>query len=100
MPAICTLGGDCQDSSFEGALLVYMGRKFFVQFLHEGLCSSSKENILQTNIYIILRATKMIAQLQVASIVFIAVVVPMHWLAGKMHKLGHRNWLEISMGWE
>ena len=35
MPVIRTLGGDRQDSLFEGALPVYMGRKFFVQFLHE-----------------------------------------------------------------
>ena len=98
MPVIRTLGGDHQDSSFEGALPVYMGRKFFVQFLHEELCSSSNENILQTNMFIILRSTEMIAQLRIASIVFMAVVVPMRWLAGKTHELAHRNWLERSMG--
>ncbi len=98
MPAIRTLGGDHQDSSFEGALPVYMGRKFFVQFLHKELCSSSNENILQTNMFIILRSTEMISQLRIASIVFMAVVVPMHWLAGKMHKLAHHNWSERSMG--
>jgi hypothetical protein len=91
MPIICTLGGDHQDSSFEGALPIYMGRKFFVQFLHKELCSSLKESILQTNMFIILRATKMIAQLHIASIVCMAVVVPMHWPARKMHKLAHSN---------
>jgi len=40
----------------------------------------------------------MIAQLRIASIIFIAVVVPMRWLAGKTHELGHRNWSERSMG--
>ena len=50
------------------------------------------------NMFIILHATKMIAQLQIASIVFIAAVVPMRWLAEKTHKLGHHNWLERSMG--
>ena len=54
MPVIRTLGGDQQDSLFEGALPVYMGRKFFVQFLHKELCSNTKENILQTNLFIIL----------------------------------------------
>jgi hypothetical protein len=83
---------------FEGALPVYMGRKFFVQFLHKVLCSNTKENILQTNMFIILQATKMIAQLRIASIVFMAVVIPMCWLAGKNHELAHRNWLERSMG--
>ncbi len=98
MPIIRTLGGDHQDSLFEGALPVYMGRKFFVQFLHEELCSSTNENILQTNMFIVLRSTKMIAQLRIASIVFMAVVVPMRWLAGKTHKLAHCNWSERSMG--
>jgi hypothetical protein len=27
-----------------------------------------------------------------------AVVVPMHWLAGKTHKLAHHNWSKRSMG--
>ena len=100
MPVIRTLGGDRQDSSFEfeGALPVYMGRKFFVQFLHQELCSSSKENILQTKMFITLHAIEMIAQLRIASIVFIAVVVQMCWLAGKAHELGHRSWSERSMG--
>ena len=99
IPVICTLGGDHQDSSFEGALLVYMGHKMFVQFLHEKLCSSSKETILQTNMFnIILRATKMITQLRIASIIFIAAVIPMNWLAGETHELGHHNWFERLMG--
>jgi hypothetical protein len=74
MPVIRTLGGDRQDSSFEGALQVYMGRKFFMQWLHEELCSSSKENILQTNMFIILRSVEMTAQLHIASIVFREVI--------------------------
>ena len=83
MPVSHTLGGYQKDTSFVGALLVYMGHRFFVQFLHEELCSSSKENILQMNMFIILRATDMIAQLHIASIIFIAVVIPVRWLAGK-----------------
>jgi hypothetical protein len=40
----------------------------------------------------------MIAQLRIVSIVFMAVVIPMHWLAGKTHELAHHNWSEQSMG--
>jgi hypothetical protein len=36
--------------------------------------------------------------LRIASIVFMAVVVPMRWLAGKTHELAHHNWSERSMG--
>ena len=39
----------------------------------------------------------MIAQLRIASIVFMAVVVPMRWLAGKTHELAHRNWSKRLM---
>jgi hypothetical protein len=41
---------------------------------------------------------EVIAQLRVASIMFLAVVVPMRWLAGNTHKLAHRKWGERSMG--
>jgi len=75
-----------------------MGRKFFVQFLHEVLCSNTKENILQTNMFIILRATEMIAQLRIASIICMAMVIPMRWLAGKTFELARRNWSKRSMG--
>jgi hypothetical protein len=97
MPVIHTLGGNHQHSSFEGALPVYMGHTFFIQFLHEELCANPKENILQTNMLIILQATEMIAQLHIVSIIFMAIFVPV-WLAGKTHKLAHHNWSERSMG--
>ncbi len=48
--------------------------------------------------FIILHSVEMIAQLRIASIIFIAVVVPMRWLAGKTHELAHRNWSDRSMG--
>ncbi len=41
---------------------------------------------------------EVIAQLRIASIMFLSVVVPMRWLAGNTHKLGHRDWGEWSMG--
>jgi hypothetical protein len=41
---------------------------------------------------------EVIAQLRVASILFLSVIVPMRWLAGNTHKLAHRNWGERSMG--
>jgi hypothetical protein len=41
---------------------------------------------------------EVIAQLRVASVMFLAVIVPMRWLAGNTHKLAHRNWGERSMG--
>ena len=37
------------------------------------------------------------AQLRVGAIFFIAVIVPMRWLAGKIHLLAHRKWDVKSM---
>ena len=50
--------------------------------------------------FIILCSIEMIAQLRIASIVFMALVVPMRWLAGKTYELAlaHHSWLERSMG--
>ena len=76
---------------------MYMGHRFFVKFLHKEVCSSLMENILQLNMFIIFCATEMIAQLRITFIIFIVVIVPMRWLAGKTHELCHCNWLERSM---
>ena len=74
-----------------------MGCKFIVKYLHQTLCANEKENILQTNLFIVLECVEIIAQLRVASIFFLAVIVPWRWLAGKSHSLGHRDWGEKDM---
>jgi hypothetical protein len=43
---------------------------------------------------------EVVAQLRVASILFLVVVVRMHWLAGNTHKLSHHQWAEPSMSWD
>ena len=70
LPLIRVLGGTRQDGSFEAALPIFMGRKFIVKYLHKALCENEKENILQTNLFIVLECVKRIAQLRVASIFF------------------------------
>ena len=68
LPIIRVLGGARQDGSFEAALPLYLGRRFIVQYLHRTLCSNKKENILQTNLFIVLECVEMIVQVRVASI--------------------------------
>ena len=70
LPIIHVLGGSRQDGSFKAALPLYVGRTFIVHFLHKTLCSNKKENILQTNPFIVLECVEMIAQVRVASIFF------------------------------
>ena len=97
LPIICVMGGSRQDGLFEAALPLYVGRKYIVQFLHKTLCSNEKENILQTNLFIVLECVEMIALVRITSIFFIAVVILWRWLAGKCHELAYRDWGEKGM---
>jgi hypothetical protein len=90
------LGGNRQDSSFEGALPVYDGRADMLMFTNE--CLYSSDNLLQRCLFIALGSMEVIAVLRVASILFLAVVVPLRWLAGHTHELMEYGWGERDMG--
>ncbi len=85
-----------QDAAFEGALPVYDGRGDMLIFTNE--CLLSSDNLLQRSLFILLGSMEMIAQLRVASILHLAVVIPIRWLAGNTHKLVEYGWGERSMG--
>ncbi len=78
MPPIRVLGGNQQEAAFEGALPVYEGRGDMLIF---------SDNCYNIHYFIVLGLMEMIAQLRVASILYLAVVTPMRWLAGNTHKL-------------
>ena len=61
-------------------------------------CLNLGENLLQHCLNTVLGSMEVIAQLQVALVMFLAVIVPMCWLAGNMHMPAHQNWGERSMG--
>lgn len=96
LPIIRVSGGNRQDSSFEGALPLYDGLDEMLAFTNE--CLQSSSNKLQRCLMITLGSVEVIAQLRVASIMYLSVIVPLRWLAGNTHKLAHRNWGERSMG--
>lgn len=96
LPIIRVVGGNRQDSAFEGALPVYDGLDDMLAFTHE--CLLTGENLLQRSLFLSLGSMEVVAQLRVASILHISVVVPMRWLAGNTHTLAHREWGERSMG--
>ncbi len=96
LPPIRVLGGNQQDLAFEGALPVYDGRGDTLIFTNECLLASN--NLLQRSLFIVLGSMEMIAQLRVASILHLGVVMPMRWLAGNTHKLAKCGWGERSMG--
>ncbi len=78
LPPIRVLGGNRQDSSFEGALPIYDGRADMMMFTNE--CLYSSDNLLQRCLFISFGSMEMIAVLRVASILHLAVVVPMRWM--------------------
>ncbi len=61
-------------------------------------CLQAKDNLLQRSLFIVLGLMKMIAQLRVASIFHLAVVLSIRWLAGNTHRLFEHGWGECSMG--
>jgi hypothetical protein len=61
-------------------------------------CLLASDNLLQRSLFIVLGSMEIIAQLWVASIVHLAVVIPMRWLAENTYKLSEDGWGEHSMG--
>ena len=97
LPIVRVLGGSQQDGAFEAALPLYSGRNFIVEWMHKTLCENENNNILQHNLFIVLESVEIIVMTRVASIFFLAVIVPWWCLAGKTHELDHRDWAEKDM---
>jgi hypothetical protein len=96
LPPIRVLGGILQDAAFEGALPVYDRRGDMLIFTNE--CLLASDNLLQYSLFIVVGTMEMIAQLRVASILHLMVVIPMRWLAENTHKLSEYSWGEHSIG--
>jgi hypothetical protein len=96
LPTVRVCGDNRQDSDFEGSLPVYDSLDEMLAFTNE--CLKCSDNALQHCLFITLSSMEVIAQLCVASIPSLSVIVPMRWLAGNTHKLAQQNWGEHSMG--
>ena len=71
--------------AFKGALQVNDGHTDMLIFINECLLASN--NLLQHSLFIVLGSMELIAQLRVALILHLRVVLLMRWLAGNTHKL-------------
>ena len=73
--------------------------RYYVEFLDECL-DAHKDNILQTNLYIVLTSMEMIALCRVMAILHFKICMPMRWLAGNTHSVGAvgYDWSSRSMG--
>ena len=56
------------------------------------------DNILAINQIYLLSCLEMAAVARLWAILYILLLSPLRWLAGKTHKLAHRKWSYISMG--
>ena len=96
-PMVRACGGARQDMSLEGAPSFYMNYPYYVPFLNERLCISG-ENILQKNLFILLRSVEVIALLRVLSVLYISVCIPLRWLTGNTENLAQYNFGVLDMG--
>ena len=61
------------------------------------LALPKNDSIMQLALFIILRSVQMIAQLQVGSIFFLSILVPMRRISANTHLLEHQKWGDKNM---
>ena len=74
------------------SLAIYWNRNYCVEFLDEMISYCGREdNILATNLMILLSSFEIVAVARLWAILHVSLLAPLCWLAGKTHKLAHRN---------
>ena len=97
-PILRVTTGTRQDSGTEGAIIAYMNRQYYFQFLDEQLSSKTKDHsILQKSLFCALRSVEIIALSRALSIYHISVVMPHRWLTGKCHELADEDFSMTDM---
>jgi hypothetical protein len=71
----------------EGAVPVLMNLHYYIKFLDWHLTCAVNDNLLQTSLYIHLCSVEMVALLSILTILYIAVCMPVRWLAGNTENL-------------
>ena len=99
-PLVRACGGTRQDLSVEGAPSILMNLPLYLQFLHwrMGVCGTSGDGILATNLYLYLRSIEVVSLLRVLSILHISICMPIRWLAGKTAELSDYDFGHYDMG--
>ena len=98
--AVERITGQRHDLTVKDATAIYWNRKYYIEVLNDRLIATDKGkgNILQTNLFVVLSCTEMVAMCRVYAIFHFCISIPMHWLAGNCHKLKHSNFSVRSMG--
>ena len=97
-----TMKGNRMDGATQGACPVFTNLEPCVEFLDERLrmlAFQNEGNILQENLFTLLKTIQIVGLLRVLSIFHICIVIPHRWLSGKTHELAEYDWSCRSMGW-
>ena len=89
-----SMHGSRMDVIFSASIAMYMNRAYNVAFLEYclSLRGEKRYNILQRNLYVELTSDEMVAQCRFYGIFFIAIIMPLRWLAGNTHTLQEYQW--------
>ena len=91
--------GSRHDLSFMAAPAIYMNRWHCLTYaLYLLRIPKKQDNILLRNLIVIMTSVEMIAVSRLFSIMYISIILPMRWLAGKTPELAEYNWGPVSMG--
>ena len=85
--------GGRMDVASMAALAIYWNRNYYVEFLDEMKTYSEKDdNILRNNLHSMLISVEMVSVARLWSILHIAIVMPMRYLAANVHKWAAIEW--------
>jgi len=94
--------GGRQDMASMTVLAIFWNRPYCcIDSLDEILTygdAGAKDNILANNLWILLSSVEMVAVARLWSILHIAIIMSIRWLAGKVHKLEEYGWGPITLG--
>ena len=78
---------------------IYMNRWYCLTYaLYLLRIPKKQDNILLRNLVVMMTSVEMVAVSRLFSILYISVILPMRWLAGKTPELAEYNWGPVSMG--
>lgn len=93
--------GGRQDVVPMASLAIYWNRNYCIEFLDYmlGITRRNQEDsILVQNLYVILSSIEMVAATRLWGILHIAILMPIRWLSGNIHKLDVNNWCYFHLG--
>ena len=93
--------GGRQDVASMAALAIFWNRHYCIDNLDEILTygdAGAKDNILANNLWILLSSVEMVAVARLWSILHIAIIMSIRWLAGKVHELEGYGWGPKTLG--